>query len=201
MRPSARSAFLMLLVVASALTAGCSVKDWFNQSGKIHVNILPLGPEGTDLLDFRSVKVALYSATVKQVLIIEPKDFSYGDSPLIFDMVEKGTKGEKIPILSETINIRAVESITLRLDVVEAIDAQGRAMPICREGETITTFPCFFVPEEGVYRHQNAQTFSTVRGGSVTFNYPLGVRSTTQGGNVEYFIYEDPAKVVIETSR
>lgn len=184
----------------TSLLAGCNVKDWFSQQGNITIQIDPMGAANTTLTDFRKLTVAVYGVTIKQYLMLDSKQFSYGDQPKLFDFVEKGMKGEPIPVMTDKINIRAVESVTLHLDVFEAIDAQGKNVPVCREGEPVASFPCFFMPLNGAYRHQDKQ-FSTVRGGSVTFNYPLGVRSVTENGQTEYFIFEDVTLATVETSR
>lgn len=195
-----RAALFAVLLVASTALAGCNLKDWYNQRGTVRVMLAPIGPDGTDLLDFQQITVAIYGVSVKQYLIIDSKEFTFGDQPKLFDMVEAGTKGTAIPLLETTLNIRAIESVQLRLDVLDAVDARGASLPICRENEPAESFPCFFVPKDGVYYHEGAQ-FSTPRGGSVTFHYPIGVKAITQGGQLEYFLYEDPSKVVIETAR
>ena len=200
MRIGARLLLVTLLVLTPAL-AGCNFQDWYNQNGTVVIELVPQGPTNTSLTDFRSLKIAVYGVSVKQLLAANPKEFSYGESPLVVDFVSTGMRGERVPLATFKQNIRPVDSVTLRLDIVEAVDAQGRSLPVCREGSTEpTTFPCFFLPDRGIFQLTEPD-FGPPRGGTVVFGFPLEVRIVTVRGDDEYFLLGDPADATIQLHR
>ncbi|MFA5861412.1 MAG: hypothetical protein WDA16_06915 [Candidatus Thermoplasmatota archaeon] len=200
MASTTRVAFLLALVALTPLLAGCNFKDWYNQEGKVNVALVAVGPTNTSLSEFSTIKIAIYGVSVKQYLVIATKEFKFDAAPLVIDLVEKGTKGERTMLVQNVQeNIRAIESVTLRLDVIEAIDAQGKPMPICHENDETTAFPCFFVPANGAFRHQD-RNIPVPRGGVLTIGFPLAVSSFGNPGRIEYSLFEDPALVEISTS-
>lgn len=198
MAPSPSRVIVLLVIVAlTPALAGCNFRDWYNQEGKVNVALYTVGPTNTSLSEFRSLQIAIYGVSVKQFLVIGAKEFKFDAQPLVVDLVEKGTKGERVMLVEGiTENIRAIESITLHLDVIEAIDAQGKPLPICHENDATTTFPCFFVPSNGAFRHEG-RNIPVPRGGTVTIGFPLAVSSFGNPGRIEYSLFEDPALIEV----
>ena len=190
----------MACLLAAVPLAGCNFKDFYNQNGTFHVVLVPQGPENSSLTDFRSLKVAIYGVSVRQQLNIQSKEFSFGDAPLVVDFLDKALKGERVPLATGKMSLRAVDNVTVRLDVIEAVDAQGKDVPTCYEGEPVEAFPCFYMPTNNAYRLTEPQ-FAPPRGGTVTFGFPLAVKSVTVEGDTEYFFVGDPALAVIEKQR
>lgn len=192
MAPSRAMQVLLVLVATSAL-AGCNVKNWYNQEGIVHVALAPVGPQESALNDFRSLKVGILGVSIKQLGTVSPKNYAFPDGPLMVDLVAAGRAGETIPLTQEKFNIRAIESVTITLQVLEAIDAAGKVLPNCHPGEPAESKPCVSTPINGAYRSAE-KSFSVPRGGEVKFDFPLAV----QYGDREYFIQHDPSLVVIE---
>ncbi|HWH09024.1 MAG TPA: hypothetical protein VNX21_07470 [Candidatus Thermoplasmatota archaeon] len=195
-----RHAVALACLLLAAPLAGCNFKDFYNQMGTFHVVLVPQGPENSSLTDFRSLKIAVYGVSLRQQLTLQPKEFSFGEAPLVVDFLEAGLKGERIPLATGKMNLRAVDNVTLRLDVIEAVDAQGKDIPTCYEGEPVESFPCFYMPTNNAYRLQEPQ-FAPPRGGTVTFGFPLAVKTITVQGDTEYFFVGDPADAIIEKKR
>ena len=195
-----RHAVALALVVLAVPLAGCNFKDFYNQSGTFHIHLVPQGPENSSITDFRTLRVAVYGVSVKQQLTVQTKEFSFGDAPLVVDFLDAALKGERIPLATGKQNLRAVDNVTLRLDVLEAVDAQGNEVPTCHEGEPVERFPCFFMPDNNAFRLSEPH-FAPPRGGEVTFGFPLAVKSVTVRGDTEYFFLGDPADATVEKKR
>lgn len=182
---------LLVLALVPAL-AGCSFPDWYKQRGTVYVS---LDPQTSDALnDFQSLKIVVFGVSMKKLGGVEPYEFSFGDSPLIVDLVQTARSDEIIPLVENKTNLRAFESVTVRVDVAEALDASGRTVPGCHPGQPVASRPCVSTPVNGAYRID--RSFSPPRGGSVTFYLPLGVQFNS-GAN-EYFIQLDPNAARIE---
>jgi hypothetical protein len=201
----ARLVLFAALLLAPAL-AGCNFRDWYNQEGHFRVFLFPQGPQNSSLSDFTTLTLAVYGVTVKQVQYIEPKTFTFGTQPLVIDMIKAGAKGELIPLTPSFLaNIRPIESTTLTVDIVQAIDAQGRSIPVCREDQPTTTFPCFFLAKNGAITF-NERPIAMQRGGTVNFGFPVAVKSTDQlfpGENrpTEYLLLSDQSLAIIDVDR
>jgi hypothetical protein len=194
---SRRLALGLILVALMPGLAGCNFKDFYNQEGLITIQLAPTKTAiNSSLNDFREVRIAVYGVTIRQIQSIDPKSFSYPVSdPLLLDLVAKA--GERVPLTQFRTNLRATQSVTVRLDVVEAIDAAGRNMKVCHEGEKLanTDYPCFFVPEQLSYTYNN-HSFSPPRGGEVVVAFPLVVKWQEQAGKREYFL-DSPAEITV----
>lgn len=188
-----RVVFLFALVALTPLLAGCNFRDWYNQQGRVNVALYTIGATNTSLGDFKTLQIAVYGVSIKQYLVIGSKEFKFDQQPLVIDLVEKGTKGERVMLVQNVLeDIRAIESITIHLDVIEAIDAGGKPVPICHESDKTTVFPCFFVPDNGAYRHQD-RNIAIPRGGTLTIGFPLAVSRFGNPGREEYSLFEDPS--------
>lgn len=184
----------LLLVIVLPAFAGCNVKDWYNQNGTVEIDMKPMGTSNTSLGDFRVLKIAVYDVTAKQIDSANPQSFSFtsgGQAPLIVDLV--GKAGQAIPLASFHTNLRAIESVTIHIDVVEAVDAAGKSLPGCHPGQPVVSKPCVATPADLGYRAAE-KSFSPPRGGKVVFGFPLAVRA----GGGEYFIQYDPTQATID---
>lgn len=195
-----RQALALALVVLAVPLAGCDFKDFYNQMGTFHIDLVPQGPENSSITDFRTLRIAIYGVSVKQQLTVQTKEFSFGDSPLVVDFLDAALQGERVRLATGKQNLRAVDNVTIRLDVLEAVDAQGNEVETCYEGEPVESFPCFFMPDNNAFRLQEPH-FAPPRGGEVTFGFPLAVKSVTLEGDTEYFFVGDPALVVVDRDR
>jgi hypothetical protein len=193
-------ALALAALTLAPLFSGCSFADFYNQRGEVNVELVPIGPTNTSLAEFRSIKIAIYGVTVEQFLVIDRKQFSFAQQPLVIDLVEKGTRGETVPLvqnIQET--IRPIDNVTLHLDVLSAIDAQGKPMPVCHEEDQTTSFPCFFVTQERAYP-LGGRNFAVPRGGTLTLGVPLAVQQFGTGTQIEYSLFVDPSIAVVKTS-
>lgn len=194
---------LVLVALSSVVLAGCSFRDFYNQEGTVTITVSPV-KKGTNatLNDFQKITVAIFGVTIRQLGSIDPKSFSVPpENPLLLDLVDKADT--RTPLAKFKTNLRATSSVTVRADVVEAIDAAGKAMTICRDsGPPISNadYPCFFVPETFSYTY-NQRSFAPPRGGEVVVVFPLYVSWDEQGGKREYFISTPPDLIQIENSR
>lgn len=179
--------------------AGCNFKDFYNQNGTFHIDLVPQGPANSSLADFRSLKIAVSSVSVKQVFAAQTKEFPF-DPPIVIDFLDAGMNGERVRLATGKQNLRAVNNVTIKLDIVEAVDAQNMDIPTCREGQAVVRFPCFYMPPQNSFRLQEPQ-FAPPRGGTVTFGFPLAVKTVTFEGNSEYFFVGDPALATVEKER
>jgi hypothetical protein len=185
-RPRALS--LLVLVALLPALAGCSFSDWYHQRGTVYVELAPEGPAGTALGDFQKLRIAVYGASLKKVGSVDPYEFGYGDSPLVVDLVEHGRAGTTVRLVENVTNLRAFETVTVRIDVVEALDAGGKAIPGCHPGQPVPSRPCVSTPVNGAYRAE--RQFSPPRGGEITFLFPLSVQFNAQAN--EYYIQMNP---------
>lgn len=188
-----RAFSLLVLVALLPALAGCSFSDWYHQRGTAYVELAPQGPAGTALGDFKKLSVAVYGVSMKKVGSVQPYEFAFGDSPLVVDLVEHGKARTTVPLVENVTNLRAFEWVTVRIDVVEALDAAGKPVPGCHPGQPVASRPCVSTPVNGAYRAERA--FSPPRGGEVTFRFPLAVQFDAQGD--EYYIQMDPDAVEI----
>jgi hypothetical protein len=183
---------LLVLALVPAL-AGCNFADWYKQRGTVYVELAPQAAGA--ISDFRVLKVAVYGVSLKKLGGVEPYEFAFTEAPLIVDLVQTSKAGQTIPLVENKTNLRAFESVTIRVDVAEAIDASGKSLPGCHPGQPVESRPCVSTPVNGAYRVE--RSFSPPRGGSATFYVPLGVQFTASAN--EYFIQLDPNAVRIET--
>ena len=192
-----RRALLFTLIVLLPAFAGCNFKDWYNQNGTVEIALKPLGTTNTSLGDFRVLKIAVYDVTVKQVDSLNPLSFTFSPdpahlTPLPVDLVATGKAGQLVPLASFHTNLRAIASVTIHIDVVEAVDAAGRSLPGCHPGSHPK--PCVSTPGDLSYRAEE-KAFSPPRGGSIVFGFPLAVRA----GGGEYFIQYDATQASLDS--
>lgn len=192
-----RPLLLALLLVATPLLAGCNAKDWYDHRGQVYLEVMPVKGENSSIDSFQTLRVALYGASVKQVGSIDTHEYTWGDSPLVVDLAELARKGEGVPITSFRMSLRAIESVTLRLDVLEAVDARGKNLQVCRIGDTVREWPCFFMPDNGAFRYSD-KAIPIPRGGTIEVHFPLEVKYTTRDTRSQYYLDTDPSKIVLE---
>ncbi|GEM_PF-3887667 len=185
-----RVALLALVLVATPMLAGCNFQQWARQEGTVNVFVAPLSPAKSNANDFQRLKVGIIGVSIKQVGSIDTKEFTYGSDPKIIDLVAAGRSGEKSKVASTVIPIRAVESVTVRIEVEDAVDAAGKTIPSCHPGEPVTSKPCISTPANGAYRIQE-KPVAIPRGGAVDAYFPLAVLFDSASN--EYFIQADPA--------
>jgi len=199
MRPT-----LAIALVLALLLPGCNYITWYKQEGFVNVNLHMIGPQDTSLGDFRELQVALKGVTINQYLVLQPHFYSFGDQPKVLDLVAAGTKGQVIPLVSHTnMSVRAIESITLTMEVIKATDAAGKDVPVCHDGDQVTQFPCFFAPDNDAYRHQD-RNIALQRGGTITVNFPLAVlrfNNNKVGQDPEYALIEDPTLLTVDVKK
>lgn len=189
-----RALRVLLLVALLPALAGCNFSDWYNQRGTVVVELAPVGPTGTALSDFQSLKVAIYGVSMKKQGGLEPNEYTFGDAPLVVDLVAHGRAGTRVPLVENKTNLRSFESVTVRLELVEAITAAGRSLPGCHPGQPVESRPCVSTPVNGAYRAE--RLFSPPRGGSLTFGFPLAVQYNAPVN--EYYIQIVPDAVTLE---
>src|SRR5581483_11883587 len=126
-----RVALLALVLVATPMLAGCNFQQWARQEGTVNVFVAPLSPAKSNANDFQRLKVGIIGVSIKQVGSIDTKEFTYGSDPKIIDLVAAGRSGEKSKVASTVIPIRAVESVTVRIEVEDAVDAAGKTIRSC----------------------------------------------------------------------
>jgi len=186
-----RRALLMgLIIFLPVALAGCNFSLWQKQQGEVKVYVVPQGPAKTALNNFQKLKIAVLGVSLKQAGSLQTMEFSYGSDPLVVDMVDKGTHGTKVQVAQNVTGLHAFESITIRIEVTEAVDSTGRSLPNCHPNEPVTSHPCVSTPSNGAYRI-DGKNFSPTRGGTVAANFPLAVLFD-QPTN-EYYIQADPA--------
>lgn len=195
-----RRALLLALLVLTPALAGCNVKDWYNQRGTVHVELVSLGGANTSLDHFRSITVVLYGVSVKQLGSVDSKEFSFGEQPPTVDLVQMAKSGAPRPLAEFTVSLRAVERVTVYLEVIEAVDAAGNSIQVCRLEDTVEKWPCFFMPSNGSFRY-DAKTFSPPRGGSIDVGFPLEVKYAQRGTKSQYYLDNDPNQIRLESHR
>lgn len=195
-----RRALLLALLVLTTALAGCNAQDWYHQRGTVRVELLSLDGSNTSLDNFRSVTAAVYGVSVKQAGSVDTKEFSFGDQPPTVDLVQLGKTGQVMRLAEFKISLRAVESVTVYLDIVEAVDAAGNSMQICRPEEKVDRYPCFAVPSSGAYRY-NQKQFSPPRGGSIDVGFPLEIKYGSSGRESYYYPTIDPNQIRLTPHR
>lgn len=190
-------AFRVLLVLALVpALAGCSFPDWYKQRGTVYVELAPQGVAGTALGDFKKLTIGIHGVSLKKAGGVEPYEFAFGESPLLVDMVEAGKAKRTFPLVENKTNLRAFESVTVRIEFIEAIDAAGKSLPGCHPGQPVASRPCVSTPVNGAYRAE--RQFSPPRGGEITFQFPLSVQFSP-GAN-EYYIQMNPDAIQLVSS-
>ena len=180
--------------------AGCNVQDWYNKKGDVNLVLTPLADENSLVDQFKSVKVALYGVTLRQRGAINPANFGY-DEPKIIDLVPMAREGEELTVTKFTTSLLPTVRVFLKLVVIEAIDAAGTSLMVCRPVDTPERFPCFYQPADDVFEPVDLSPFSPPRGGTVTVHIPIAVKYAQQGRVSEYFLFSDPALVELENKR
>lgn len=191
--------FAVVLLLPVALS-GCNVRDWYNQEGYVAIDFVVDSGQNTTIDHFRSIKAAIYGVSLRQLDSVEEKHFTYGEQPLIVDLVEKAKEDEPIRLTEFKTNMRATSRVGVRLVVFEAIDAAGNTMEICRIDTQVEKFPCFFQPDNAFLIYDE-KTFSPPRGGEITVGFPVAVKFATKGRAAEYFLYADPGQVTLDVQR
>lgn len=184
-----RALRVLAVVALVPALAGCSFSDWWNLRGTVEVELAPQGPSGTALSNFQSLQIAVYGVSMKKAGSVEPYEFSFGEDPLLVDLVATGKAGTRIPMVTNKTNLREFESVTIRIEVVEAISASGRSLPACHPGQPVESRPCVSTPVNGAYRIE--RPFSAPRGGTATFVFPIAVQYDQPTD--EYYIQSDGA--------
>lgn len=199
------------MVMIMPAFAGCDVKDWYNQSGTVRIQLEPQPAQGSHLDSFKSVKAAIYGVSLKQAgESLNVKHFTFGKDPKIVDLVDAGKKGTVIELTEFKTSLRATERIAVQIAVFEAIDAAGASMEICRLADTPQRFPCFYVPDDDLLLFEGCpstdatcreKSFAPPRGGMVVVHFPVAIQYAQDGPRGEYFLFADPAKVGLENRR
>lgn len=190
-----RALRVMLVVALVPALAGCNFSDWWNLRGTVYVELTPVGSAKSEIGDFRALKIAVYGVSLKKAGAVEPYEFSFGTDPLIIDMVGLGKSGDRVRLVENVTNLREFESVTIRIEVVDAVDASGKTLPACHPGQPVASRPCVSTPVNGAYRIE--RNFSPPRGGSATFVFPIAVQFD-QPSN-EYYIQSDPTAAEVLT--
>lgn len=180
--------------------SGCNVRDWYNQEGWVAIDLVVDSGRNTTIDQFRSIKAALYGVSLAQADVADQKHFTYGEQPLILDLVEKARKEERVRLTEFKTNLRQTERVAVRMVVFEAIDAAGNPMPICRLNQDVEKFPCFYQPDNAALLYDE-KSFSPPRGGEIVVGFPIAVQFATQGRAAEYFLYADPGLVTLDVNR
>lgn len=195
-----RTAYAFAIVLLMPAMAGCNLRDWYNQEGWVALDMFVDTGQNSTLDQFRSIKVAVHGATIRQFGSADAKHFTYGESPEIVDLVEMGKKGERLRITEFKTNLRATDVVHLQVTVFEAIDASGANMPICRLKDRDVKFPCFYQPDNPSLTFDE-KPFSPPRGGTIVVGFPLTVHFATQGRAQQYFLFADPGLVDLRVER
>lgn len=195
-----RKALLFALVLVMPAFAGCNVRDWYNQEGWVVIDLAMDAGRNTSADHFRSVKAAVYGVSLRQAGTTDAKHFTFGEDPLILDLVEKTKQGERVRLAEFKTNLRATERVAIRMTVFEAIDAAGNSMEVCRLDDTPEKFPCFYQPDNAALQYDE-KSFSPPRGGSIVVGFPVSIQFAQQGRASEYYLYADPGKVTLDVKR
>lgn len=178
--------------------AGCNVKDWYNQNGTVRIQLRSISGEQSLEDHFQSVKVALYGVTLRQRDAVNPENFAF-DEPKIVDVVTLAKEGEEVGITEFKTSLLPTVRVQLKVVVIEAIDAAGVSMQVCRRDDAIERFPCFYQPPGDNLDYD--KPFAPPRGGMVIVHFPVAVKYAQQGTVSEYFLFADPALVELENKR
>lgn len=196
----ARKATLFAILLIMPAFAGCNVKDWYNMEGHVTVTMFMDTGANSTLDHFRSIKAAVYGVDLRQGSAADAKHFTFGDTPLVVDLVEMGKKGEEIALAQFKTNLRATDRVALRIVVFEVIDAAGNPMEVCRINTQPERWPCFYQPDNAALLYDE-KSFSPPRGGSIDVGFPLTVHFATKGRAQQYFLYADPGLVRLDVQR
>ncbi len=189
---------LAVVVVALPSLAGCNLKDWWDINGTFRVEVSTGNNANSRIGDFQSLKLGIYDLSLKQEGEVNPALFAFRDEPLVIDMVRMGREGGTMPVIETVRSLRPVTAVTIRVSVIEAIDATGKSLPACFPNQPVESRPCVSTPLNGAYRIDD-QPFSPPRGGSATFVFPILVK---YAANVnEYFISTDSTLVKVTTEK
>ena len=179
--------------------AGCNIRDWYNQEGIVAIDLVVDPGKNSSLSEFRSIKAALYGVSLAQLDVADQKHFTYGEDPLIIDLVEQAKKGPLRMTEFQT-NLRQTERVAVNMVVFEAIDAAGNSMQICKLDTTVEKFPCFYQPDNAAILYDE-KLFSPPRGGQITVGFPIAIQFATKGRASEHFVYADPGLVTLDVDR
>lgn len=194
-----RQAFALFVVLMMPFFAGCNVKDWYNQNGTVRIELEVLPASESRIGEFSSLRVAIYGVSLRQT-DAEPKHFGFEPDPVIVDLVQVAKDDERVPLTEFKTNLRATDRVAVRLVTLEAITAAGESLQVCRIGDSVDRFPCFYQPNNTALLFED-RPFSPPRGGEVVVGFPVGVAFAQQGRATQYYLEADPSKIVIETKR
>lgn len=190
-----RRALLLALVMAMPFLAGCNFNQWAKQEGTVNVYIMPQPAASSSLNDFQVLKVGVLGVSIHQAQVINPHEFAYSGDPKVVDLVANGHEGKAIKVASVSLPIRAIDSITVRIEGEEARAAAGNDITFCYPGKPNVKHPCVSTPENGGYTIES-HNIAIPRGGTVDVYFPLAVKYDAP----EYFIQADPALMKEERS-
>ena len=180
--------------------AGCNLKDWYDQKGDVRIQLRPLGDEHSLVDQFKSVKVALYGVTLRQGRAVNPDFFGY-EEPKIIELVSMAREGEELTVTQFTTSLLPTVRVQFKAVVIEAIDAAGNSLEVCRPSDRPERFPCFYQPADDSFEPVDLKPFSPPRGGMVIVHIPMAIKYAQQGLVSEYFLFSDPALVELENKR
>lgn len=177
-----RPAAVAVLLAFSVLTAGCSVRDWYDQKGTVKIELQPVGADRSDIENLRSARVAIHSVSLRQVSSASPEEYAF-DPALVVDLAAEGKKGSVIPLVEDKFTLRAIESVTIRLEPLGATEPSGASIDGCYQGVPHDP-PCMRVAANGAYRLTTP--IAIERGGTTIFTFPLAVRY--DANTTEYYV-------------
>lgn len=195
-----RKALVFALVLVMPMFAGCNVKDWYNQEGYVSIELAVDSGKNTTIDHFKSIKAQVYGVDIKQRESSDQKHFTFGDSPLIVDLVDLAKKGESVHITEFKTNLRATEKVAIRIVVFEVFDAAGNPVEVCRLNTQPEKFPCFYQPDNAALLYDEKQ-FSPPRGGTVEATFPVTIQFATKGRASQYFLFADSGQVELAVRR
>lgn len=178
--------------------AGCNLKDWYDQNGTVRIQLRSISGEHSMEEQFQSVKVALYGVTLRQRDAVNPQNFAF-DGPKLVDLVALAKEGEEVGITEFKTSLLPTVRVQLKIVVIEAIDAGGVSMQVCRKEDKVARFPCFYQPPGDDLNYD--KPFAPPRGGTVIVHFPVAIKYAQQGRVSEYFLFADPALVELENKR
>ena len=198
-----RTVLVLSTLLFTPVLAGCSIADWYNQNGTVRIELAIQGPEGSAIDELRSVKVAIYGISLKQVNA-QPIHFAFEEGgepqPLLVDLVEEQKGDARVPLTEFKTNLLATERVAIRIVTFEAISAAGESLEICNLEDEVERFPCFYQPANSALLYEE-RPFAPPRGGEVVVGFPVAVAFAQQGSASEYYLVADPSKIVLENSR
>lgn len=166
---------LSLLMVLTVSLAGCNVKDWYDQVGTVRLELQVVGPDGSDIENLESVRVAIRSAQMRQELAVNPETSTEATAEVL-DFATLAQTGERVLLLEKKVTMRGFESLNVKLEVLEALGAAGETIPGCEQGQRIENPPCVRYARDGAYPQLLDPTqFHVPRGGEMTVVLPIAV--------------------------